>query len=97
GEWRTDAEVGPPGRPWQRERFVMKQQESGVSATNDSWRDAGTAVTAPERRSPLEMDAGTFRALGHRLIDQVAAFLESVPRRPVTTDQSPSAVRDALG
>jgi len=75
----------------------MKQQESGVSATNDSWRDAGTAVTAPERRSPLEMDAGTFRALGHRLIDQVAAFLESVPRRPVTTDQSPSAVRDALG
>jgi glutamate/tyrosine decarboxylase-like PLP-dependent enzyme len=42
------------------------------------------------------MDAATFRALGHRLVDQLAAFLESVPRRPVTHDESPAAVRDAL-
>ena len=33
--------------------------------------------------APLAMDAGTFRALGHRLVDQVAAFLEAVPRGPV--------------
>ena len=75
----------------------MKEQESGVSTKNERRSDAGAAVSAPERHSPLEMDAGTFRALGYRLIDQVAAFLESVPNRPVTTDQSPSAVRDALG
>jgi aromatic-L-amino-acid decarboxylase len=42
------------------------------------------------------MDAATFRALGHRLVDQLADFLESLPRRPVTHDESPSAVRDAL-
>ena len=43
------------------------------------------------RQSPLAMDASTFRTLGHRLVDQVAEFLESVPRRPVTHDESPSA------
>ena len=42
------------------------------------------------------MDAATFRALGHRLVDQLAEFLESVPRGPVTRDESPSAVREAL-
>jgi glutamate/tyrosine decarboxylase-like PLP-dependent enzyme len=42
------------------------------------------------------MDSATFRALGHRLVDQVATFLESLPRGPVTRDQSPSTVRDAL-
>jgi aromatic-L-amino-acid/L-tryptophan decarboxylase len=42
------------------------------------------------------MDAATFRELGHRLVDQLASFLESLPRRPVTRDESPSAVRDAL-
>ncbi len=42
------------------------------------------------------MDAATFCALGHRLVDQLAGFLESVPSRPVTHDESPSAVRDAL-
>jgi aromatic-L-amino-acid/L-tryptophan decarboxylase len=48
------------------------------------------------RHAPVAMDAATFRALGHRLVDQVAGFLESVPRGPVTHDESPSAVRDAL-
>jgi len=42
------------------------------------------------------MDATTFRSLGHRLVDQVASFLESMPQGPVTRDESPSAVRDAL-
>jgi glutamate/tyrosine decarboxylase-like PLP-dependent enzyme len=49
------------------------------------------------RQSPIAMDAATFRALGHRLVDQVAEFLESLPRRPVTRDESPSAVREAIG
>ena len=50
-----------------------------------------------ERVAPLAIDAGTFRRLGHQLVDQLAAFLESVPRRPVTRDESPSQVREALG
>ena len=48
------------------------------------------------RQAALAMDAATFRALGHRLVDQLAACLESVPRGPVTRNESPSAVRDAL-
>ena len=48
------------------------------------------------RRAPLAMDAATFRTLGHRLVDQVTDLLESVSQRPVTHDESPSAVRAAL-
>jgi aromatic-L-amino-acid decarboxylase len=49
------------------------------------------------RTAAAHMDAATFRALGHQLIDQVAGLLESVPDRPITRDESPSAVREALG
>jgi glutamate/tyrosine decarboxylase-like PLP-dependent enzyme len=42
------------------------------------------------------MDAATFRTLGHQLVDKLAEFLESVPHRPVTRDESPSVVRNAL-
>jgi glutamate/tyrosine decarboxylase-like PLP-dependent enzyme len=42
------------------------------------------------------MDAAMFRKLGHRLVDQLAGFLESLPLGPVTRDESPSVVRDAL-
>ena len=48
------------------------------------------------RHAPLAMDAATFRKLGHRLVDQLAGFLESLPLGPVTRDESPSAVRKAL-
>ena len=48
------------------------------------------------RDAALAMDTGTFRALGHRLVDQVANFLEAIPRGPVTHNESPSAVREAL-
>jgi aromatic-L-amino-acid/L-tryptophan decarboxylase len=48
------------------------------------------------RQAPLAMDAATFRKLGHRLVDQIAGFLESLPLGPVTHDESPSVVRDAL-
>jgi glutamate/tyrosine decarboxylase-like PLP-dependent enzyme len=53
-------------------------------------------MTETVRRSPLAMDAATFRALGHRLVDQVAEFLESLPRGPVNRNESPTAVREAL-
>jgi aromatic-L-amino-acid/L-tryptophan decarboxylase len=50
----------------------------------------------PRRHAPLAMDSATFRKLGHRLVDQVAEFLESMPHGPVNHDESPSSVRDAL-
>ena len=48
------------------------------------------------RQSALAMDATMFRGLGHRLVDQLADALESLPHGPVTRDESPSAVRAAL-
>ena len=54
-------------------------------------------ATDSSRHAPLTMDASVFRALGHRLVDQIAQRLESVPDGPVTRNQSPSAVREALG
>ena len=49
------------------------------------------------RLSPAHIDAATFRDLGHRLVDQVAGLLESLPAGPVTRDESPTMVREALG
>jgi glutamate/tyrosine decarboxylase-like PLP-dependent enzyme len=55
-----------------------------------------TASRTAVRRPPVAMDAETFRTLGHTLVDQLAELLESIPQRPVTRDQSPSAIREAL-
>ena len=51
----------------------------------------------PHRDSPLHISPERFRQIGHQLVDQIAVLLESIPDRPVTRDESPSAVRDALG
>ena len=48
------------------------------------------------RHAPLAMDAAKFRALGHRLVDQVAEFLESLPRGPVTRSEGTLAVGEAF-
>ena len=52
------------------------------------------------RRSPLELDPETFRALGHELVDELATLLEelqSPARRPVVPEQTPADVHAALG
>lgn len=50
-----------------------------------------------KRISPLEMGPEEFRKLGYQLIDRIAGFLDSLPGRPVTRAESPSAVRQVLG
>lgn len=48
------------------------------------------------RHAALEMDAAAFRQLGHALVDHISDLIASVPGRPVTRDESPSVVRQAL-
>ena len=50
-----------------------------------------------QRDSALEMSPSEFRALGHRLVDQIADFLVALPNRPVAPGESPAAVRKVLG
>jgi aromatic-L-amino-acid decarboxylase len=48
------------------------------------------------RRARLEMAPGEFREAGHRLVDEIAEFLGSLPGRPVAPDETPSALRQLL-
>jgi aromatic-L-amino-acid/L-tryptophan decarboxylase len=48
------------------------------------------------RTAPVEMTAVGFRAAGHRLVDQIANWLETLPDGPVMPDDSPAEVRRAL-
>ena len=49
-----------------------------------------------DRTAPLEMTPDAFREAGHRLVDEISAFPESLPNRPVTPAETPRAVRDLL-
>ena len=49
------------------------------------------------RNAPLEMSAEEFRKLGYRLVDQVAGFLDSLPKRRVSSSESPLEIRAILG
>ena len=50
-----------------------------------------------ERDVPLKIDPDEFRAIGHALVDEIAALFESVRDRPVAPpNQSPRDVVDAL-
>jgi aromatic-L-amino-acid/L-tryptophan decarboxylase len=48
------------------------------------------------RVSPLEMAPADFRTSGHRLVDQIAAWLEEMPQGAVVHDEPPAVVRRAL-
>ncbi len=54
------------------------------------------ATTLAQRIAPLEMRPEDFRTLGYRLIDRIADFLGALPERPVTSGESPGAIREAL-
>jgi aromatic-L-amino-acid/L-tryptophan decarboxylase len=58
-------------------------------------RDVGDEISS--RQAALGMDAEAFRAAGHRLVDRIAESIAAIPGGPVTRDESPSGVRQALG
>ena len=49
------------------------------------------------RTSALDMSAADFREIGHRLIEQIAEFYESLPERELTTAKGRSEIRELLG
>jgi len=51
---------------------------------------------ANPRPSPLALSPSEFKTLGHALVDRIATFLETLPNLPVTTAESPSAIRESL-
>ena len=48
------------------------------------------------RRAPLQMTPEEFKAVGHRLVDELAERLAAVPRQPVTKSETPAVVRDVI-
>jgi aromatic-L-amino-acid/L-tryptophan decarboxylase len=54
------------------------------------------ADTVKSRISPLAISSDEFRSAGHRLVDRVADFLDSLPASPVTRSESPSVIREAM-
>lgn len=50
-----------------------------------------------KRKAPLEMSADEFRSIGHKLVDEIADFLISLPDRKVSPGESPNEVRNLLG
>src|SRR5438876_2300761 len=49
------------------------------------------------RIAPLEMTPSEFRKVGHQLVERIAEFLCTLPDRPVTPNESPNVIREALG
>jgi glutamate/tyrosine decarboxylase-like PLP-dependent enzyme len=50
-----------------------------------------------KRETPINLSGEAFRKLGHRLVDRIAEFYDSLPERPVTRAPSPQEVRSLLG
>jgi len=49
------------------------------------------------RRAALDTSPEEFRALGHRLVDQIAEHMARMPDGPVKPDETAAVVRKALG
>jgi len=50
-----------------------------------------------DRHAPLDLTPEQFRAIGHKLVERIAAHWESLRDGPVTPGETPAAVRAALG
>ena len=49
------------------------------------------------RIAPLEMTPSEFRKVGRQLVERIAEFLCTLPNLPVTANESPRVIREALG
>ncbi|HEY2727649.1 MAG TPA: aminotransferase class V-fold PLP-dependent enzyme [Parafilimonas sp.] len=49
------------------------------------------------REKPIEINKEEFKKVGHRLVDSIADFIDSIANRPVTTGESPKQLQAILG
>ena len=49
-----------------------------------------------KRKAPIEMTPDEFRAAGHKLVDDIAEFLQALGDRPVSRDEQPSDIHKLL-
>ncbi|HXJ92900.1 MAG TPA: aminotransferase class V-fold PLP-dependent enzyme [Terriglobia bacterium] len=58
--------------------------------------DSSVAPQQIETSGALEMTPEEFRTAGYRLVDSIAEFLESIPRRPVVPTATPASLNKLL-
>lgn len=49
------------------------------------------------RPTPIDISKSDFRAIGHKLVDDIADLFDGLPNRPVTTGKTPEEIRALLG
>ncbi len=49
------------------------------------------------RKTPIEIDKENFKNIGHRLIDQIADFMDSIDQYPVTTSATAVELQKLIG
>ena len=49
-----------------------------------------------KRTAPIALNGEEFRRLGYQLVDNLAEFIDTIPKRPVTPGEPPSLVRACL-
>lgn len=54
-------------------------------------------ATRKMRSAPLDMSADEFRELGHRVVEQIADFYDTLPARQLTTAAGHASVRELIG
>ena len=83
---------------WGSQSFyrVFSAVNGGRARESDLFEGITRRAAAPAREAPIAIDPSTFKAIGHRLVEDVAELMASVPARPVTADRTPASVREAL-
>jgi aromatic-L-amino-acid decarboxylase len=66
-------------------------ERAGASHTTDD-----PTARLQQRDAPLALDGAEFRALGHELVDRIAAFYDTLPSRPATREATPESLRQLL-
>jgi len=86
GRLREEPAQAPDTQPEQI--YVQLKQHRITTGAN--------SMTYPRRATPLSLDSEAFRRLGHEMVDEIADFLEGIPKGPVNRDETPGEVRAAL-